>query len=137
MTGVFRGRDVFGVLSTGFGKSLCFACLPGVYGTLYQTIDCSGFQSANRYHERSGEYKNTLYKVLNHIPLYPDMKQRVQTLYNVPCIPSSVACLLGSGVCVLSFSRRRSCSINVDVQLQVYRGKKFLKKLQVELGMDL
>ena len=35
VTGVLRGRDVFGVLPTGFGKTLCFACLPSAYDKLY------------------------------------------------------------------------------------------------------
>ncbi len=35
VTGVVRGRDVFAVLPTGFGKSLCFAVLPGTYDQLY------------------------------------------------------------------------------------------------------
>ena len=35
VTGVLRGRGVFGVLPTGFGKTLCFACLPSAYDKLY------------------------------------------------------------------------------------------------------
>ena len=29
-----KGRDVFAVLPTGYGKSLCFGCLPLVFDTL-------------------------------------------------------------------------------------------------------
>ena len=29
---VWHGRDVFGVLPTSFSKSLCYACLPTVFG---------------------------------------------------------------------------------------------------------
>ena len=31
VTGVLLGRDVFGELPTGLGKSLCFTCLPFAY----------------------------------------------------------------------------------------------------------
>ena len=32
VSGIVSGRDVFAVLPTGFGKSLCYACLPTVFG---------------------------------------------------------------------------------------------------------
>ena len=34
MVGITEGRDVFAVLPTRYGKSLCFACLPVVFDQL-------------------------------------------------------------------------------------------------------
>ena len=34
VTGIVEGRDVFAVLPTGYGKSLCYACLPIVFDQL-------------------------------------------------------------------------------------------------------
>ena len=41
VTGVLRGRDIFGVLPTGFRKTLSFTCLHGTYDKLYQTVEPS------------------------------------------------------------------------------------------------
>ena len=32
--GIYQGRDVFAVLPTGFGKSMCFQCLPLLFDQL-------------------------------------------------------------------------------------------------------
>ena len=37
ITEFMRGNDVFGVLPTGFGKSLCFHCLPKAFDLLKGT----------------------------------------------------------------------------------------------------
>ena len=34
VAGIIRGCDVFAVLPTGFGKSLCFSCLPYMFDEL-------------------------------------------------------------------------------------------------------
>ena len=35
ITNFIMGKDVFAILPTGYGKSLCYACLPGVFDKLF------------------------------------------------------------------------------------------------------
>ena len=36
-----KGNDVFAVLPTGFGKSLCFACLPSLFDSSISWLSCN------------------------------------------------------------------------------------------------
>ena len=35
--GFCQGRDLFAVLPTGYGKSLCYGCLPWIYDSIFKT----------------------------------------------------------------------------------------------------
>ena len=37
LSSFIAGNDVFAALPTGYGKSLCYACLPGVFDLLLST----------------------------------------------------------------------------------------------------
>lgn len=39
IVGFLNGRDVFAVLPTGFGKTLCYACIPLVFDSIDQACD--------------------------------------------------------------------------------------------------
>ncbi len=59
VTGALHGRDVFRVLPTGFGKSLCFVCLPSALDHAAvpneRAVHCAGCYSIDSDHERSGD----------------------------------------------------------------------------------
>lgn len=56
ITAVLRGRDVFAVLPTGFGKTLCYAVLPAAFDFLHprSPISCAGCIAFGSHYERPG-----------------------------------------------------------------------------------
>ena len=48
VVGIAEGRDVFAVLPTGYGKTLCFACLPVVFDQL-QAVNAGGSEERSQH----------------------------------------------------------------------------------------
>ena len=83
VTGILKGHDVFAVLPTGYGKSLCFASLPMLFdqvlplkepsieGTVYLLRNCSLRMYVSVAHERSacGYWNGYVILRYQHIPI--------------------------------------------------------------------
>ena len=54
------GNDVFAVLPTGYGKSLCYTCLPKAFDTLLSCLD----QLSTSFHIFSTGFDGSLFTVL-------------------------------------------------------------------------
>ena len=60
VSGVLNGQDVFAVLPTGFGKSLCFASLPSIYDQLLPLAQRYSCHSFNGYNDMSYSFARVL-----------------------------------------------------------------------------
>ena len=65
VTAFMQGPDVFAVLLTGYGKSLCFGCLPLAFDKLsaersQPSIVIRGCHSLDSHYERPGMFKVNL-----------------------------------------------------------------------------
>ena len=61
------GKDIFAVLPTGFGKSLCYVCLPAILGTRLKRFYIARASSASDAASAIAYYNN--YNYIQYIPV--------------------------------------------------------------------
>ena len=69
VTSFLKGRDVFAILPNGFGKSLCYACLPFAFESLLGRKD-SIVVVITLLNERSGINHKNIINIINNLYHY-------------------------------------------------------------------